>query len=284
MRPGHGLGYDNAGRRTGATVAGQAWTYAYNALGQRVKKTGPTGTTLYAYDEAGHLLGEYDGTGKLIQETIWLGDLPVATLRYPAGTTSGPADIFHVHSDHLDSPRRVTRPSDKKVMWQWESEPFGNSLPDQNPQGAGTFVYNLRFPGQVQDAETGLYYNYFRDYDPGTGRYIQSDPIGLDGGINTYTYVDGNPINRNDPSGLQQRNPIAGLVGWLIPGDNRPDPDSGNPRPPFPTGPNCANECSSTMLEGTRRCAQNCPPLLVTLGLCSVVWEQWGVNCASSCP
>ena len=195
-------GYDHAGRRTTATINGQSWQYAYNGLGQRVRKSGPAGTTLYAYDEAGHLTGEYDGSGQLIQETVWLGDEPVATLRYPAGTTSGPATPYYVHADHLGTPRRITRPSDNKVMWQWEAEPFGNSLPEQNPQGQGSFVYNLRFPGQVYDAETGLNQNYFRDFDPGTGRYVQSDPIGLAGGINPYTYSGSDPLSQIDRLGL----------------------------------------------------------------------------------
>ncbi|MDD5410680.1 MAG: RHS repeat-associated core domain-containing protein, partial [Methylobacter sp.] len=85
--------------------------------------------------------------------------------------------------------------------WSWEYEAFGNSLPNQNPSGLGDFVFNLRFPGQYYDKETGLFYNYFRDYDPKTGRYIESDPIGLQGGINTYGYVGNNPVNFVDPTG-----------------------------------------------------------------------------------
>jgi YD repeat-containing protein len=73
--------YDGAGRRTASTDSGVAWSYAYNALGQRLKKSSATSVRLYAYDARGHLLGEYDATGKLVQETVWLGDTPVATLR-----------------------------------------------------------------------------------------------------------------------------------------------------------------------------------------------------------
>ncbi|WP_269750002.1 RHS repeat domain-containing protein, partial [Pseudomarimonas arenosa] len=60
----------------------------------------------------------------------------------------------------------------------------------------------LRFPGQYYDSESGLHYNYFRDYDPSTGRYIESDPIGLDGGPNTYAYVEGRPLITFDDKGL----------------------------------------------------------------------------------
>ena len=181
-------------------------TFLINALGQRVKKTGASSAVRFVYDEAGRLWGEYDGAGNLIQEFVWLGDLPIATLRSDgAGGTS----IYYVHPDHLGTPRAITRASDNQLVWKWDNtEPFGNSAPDENPGGLGAFAFNLRFPGQYFDAETGLHYNYFRDYDPSIGRYVQSDPLGLAGGLNTYAYVYDNPLRYIDPKGLD-------LVDWF---------------------------------------------------------------------
>jgi len=72
-------------------------------------------------------------------------------------------------------------------VWRWDQqEPFGVNVADENPSGLGAFEFPLRFPGQYFDKETNLHYNYFRDYDSGIGRYVQSDPIGLGGGTNTY--------------------------------------------------------------------------------------------------
>ena len=113
--------------------------------------------------------------------------------------------VFYVHTDHLGTPRRVTD-ADNSIVWSWDSNPFGTSEPVGVKIGKGKsayiFAFNLRFPGQYYDAESGLHYNYFRYYDPSTGRYITSDPIGLAGGLNTYGYVLQNPLIYIDPLGL----------------------------------------------------------------------------------
>jgi RHS repeat-associated protein len=121
--------------------------------------------------------------------------------------TPGP-QAYYIDSDQINTPRLITD-STGKVVWQWDNnDPFGNNVPNADPNHTGTpFVFNLRYPGQYFDAETNLHYNYYRNYDPSTGRYIQSDPIGLNGGINTYSYVGGNPISLFDPFGLRVPTP-----------------------------------------------------------------------------
>jgi RHS repeat-associated protein len=244
----------------------------------------------YVYDESGRLIGEYAPDGKLISETVWFNDLPIATLRpkgasagTPLGqtgtTTGNPSngataanannvgnntttnrvnvEVFYVHADHLGTPRTVTRstiatganaPSSatptspgaiNKSVWRWDSDPFGTSLgnsqPTENPQlisgtatvqQAGSFRQNLRFPGQLADGESSKYYNYLRDgYMPSVGRYSQSDPIGLNGGINTYTYVKNQPMRFTDPLGLvscdgywqRQHYEVGRFLNWANP-------------------------------------------------------------------
>jgi RHS repeat-associated protein len=182
----------------GSTTA----TYTYDGMGQRVKKTGPTsvvpsGTNYFVYDEQGKLLGEYNSSGAVIQEYVWLGTMPIAVLR---GTTASPT-VFYVYADQIDRPWVITNTANQ-IRWRWGTSPFGELPANQNPAGLGNFAFNLRFPGQYLDKETGLFYNYFRAYDPQTGRYVQSDPIGLAGGINPYVYVGGNPLSLVDPLGL----------------------------------------------------------------------------------
>lgn len=191
--------YDAKGRLSGTSKGANTYRYGINALGQRVSKASTalsSGGRVYTYDEAGHLMGEYDTTGTRIQEHVWLGDKPVAVISGATGV------LLHVLSDHLDTPRQLVSGS-LQLRWAWDNaDPFGNSAPNQSPQGFAAFGYNLRFPGQYYDSESGLHYNVNRDYDPKLGRYYGSDPIGLAGGLNTYGYVGANPVGAVDPSGL----------------------------------------------------------------------------------
>jgi RHS repeat-associated protein len=121
-----------------------------------------------------------------------------------------------VHSDHLNAPRKLTN-ADGQAVWQWGYSAFGEDKPtlaknrfanlETTPNPGTTSIsevkFNLRYPGQYADEESGLNYNYFRSYDSRTGRYSQSDPIGLDGGWNRFGYVSSNPLSSTDPLGLQ---------------------------------------------------------------------------------
>jgi len=213
--------YNDAGRLSSVTRAGVTTNYLYNALGQRVKKSNSTGTTYFTYDEAGRLLGEYDQAGNLIQELVWLYGVPVATIR--TDQSGGTVGVFYIHTDHLNAPAKITRPSDNQIIWRWDHDPFGNGAPNEDPDGNGQLLtFNLRFPGQNYDNETGLVQNGFRDYDPNTGRYVESDPIGLAGGsFSTYAYVRGNPLLRIDPFGRLSMapsrtvSPVGKVIGDL---------------------------------------------------------------------
>jgi RHS repeat-associated protein len=144
----------------------------------------------------------YRNLRRVLHQVV-LGLLAIAAFGLAATSAfaQSTADIFYIYADHLNTPRVITNNVGQPV-WRWDNvDPFGANAPNENPGGLGTFTCNLRFPGQYFDRETGLHYNYFRDYDPSIGRYIQSDRIGLGGGLNTYAYVAGNPLSYADPTG-----------------------------------------------------------------------------------
>lgn len=105
------------------------------------------------------------------------------------------SETYYFHNDHLGTPQALTD-KDQYVVWQAEYDPFGKAT-----ETVATVEQNLRFQGQYLDRESGLHYNYYRTYDPATGRYTQSDPIGLGGGINTYGYAYQNSLIYTDPTG-----------------------------------------------------------------------------------
>ncbi|MBI3560569.1 MAG: RHS domain-containing protein [Gammaproteobacteria bacterium] len=162
-------------------------------MNQRITKTVNGITTTYVYGLNGELLAELDPAGVTQVEYYYLNGVPVAV--------SQQGNVYYLHTDQLGTPRTMTDAT-QKVVWRWDSDPFGVGLANEDPDGDGVKVtMNLRFAGQYFDQESGLHYNYNRYYDPQSGRYITSDPIGLGGGLNTYGYVGGNPIGWIDSSG-----------------------------------------------------------------------------------
>ncbi|WP_420347619.1 RHS repeat-associated core domain-containing protein [Pelagibius sp.] len=145
-------------------------------------------------------LGSYS-FDPLLNPTVTLaandnGSVAADAIRFVGGP-AGTADIAFLHTDHLGTPQAMTD-AGAQLLWWRDQTPFGQTV------ATGGFSQNpLRFTGQIADTESGLHYNYFRDYDPALGRYIQSDPIGLRGGLNTFGYVEGNPLRFIDPLGLK---------------------------------------------------------------------------------
>ena len=195
----YGFGYNGRNRLTVAQLNGQTvGMYTYNALGERIGKvaTSPQATTeRYDYNENGQLIGGYGTTNR---DYIWLGDLPVALVDNTINGSVTTSTVNYVTADQLGTPRAVTN-SAGTVIWSWAYQ--GNPFGEQQPTSSAGYALNLRYPGQYYDAESGTNYNMFRTYEPATGRYLQSDPIGLAGGISTYAYANGNPLIYRDPTG-----------------------------------------------------------------------------------
>ncbi len=160
----------------------------------------------------------YNNTTRNIVQYGLLIALPL-TIIHQSGAQNSETPIaqvtnwYFMHTDHLDTPQKMTDMSGT-VVWQAQYTPFGQATVDEDPDGDGSAVENpLRFPGQYFDEEIELHYNYFRYYNPGTGRYVTSDYIGLAGGLNTYIYTLDNPVNLYDSNGASA---ISSAVSRII--------------------------------------------------------------------
>lgn len=206
----NGLGqtytWDSFGRLLSVATTAGTTQYQYNYLNQRVSKTLSNGTkTIYHYDNNGRLVMETSSMGVMQAWYLYNDNSDLVAIIYGANSpynATAQEQVLYIHSDHLGTPRIATD-AIKRLVWRWESDAFGNTTPIQDYDGDGkATIINLRFPGQYYDAESKLHYNWNRYYDPLLGRYISSDPIGLEGGLNTFGYVSNNPIIRKDINGL----------------------------------------------------------------------------------
>ena len=192
--------YDAVGRRvfesavTRGVTAHPARQIEYNHKNERIARLSHANDPMnrfYAYDEDSHLIGEYDVNNNPIVEYVWLGNRPIASI-YPNG------DIMYIKTDNKGTPEVGYDEKDWSLRWIWGHDAFGVGIVLNHPK----FVMNLRYPGQVYDEITKLHYNHHRYYNPLLGRYMEPDPIGLEGGDNPYIYANNDPVNLVDPSGL----------------------------------------------------------------------------------
>jgi RHS repeat-associated protein len=200
--------YDANGARTAVKIGNQtqaAYTYnadarlatagtpalKYNAFGQRSIETITGGGTHFIFAQDGTLLAEHTTSGALARNYVYLNGRALALV-------DGAGTVSYILGDQIGQPQKMLNAAGA-VSWQRVAGIFGDTV----SQPVGTTAANpLRFPGQQFDPNMALHYNYFRDYDPATGRYLETDPIGLIGGMNLYAYVDGNPVVYIDEFGL----------------------------------------------------------------------------------
>jgi len=198
--------YDTDNRLTEVHDASNAIiaSYRYDPFGRRISKTlnnGSQSNTTYYFYSAEGLIAEADSNGQLTKSYGYAPGSTFSTnplwMKVPASGTQTAATYYTYQNDHLGTPMKLLNQSGVTV-WSATYDAFGRATVD----AASTVTNNLRLPGQYYDAESGLHYNWNRYYEPSTGRYVTSDPIGLLGGINIYVYVRGNSIRWSDSMGL----------------------------------------------------------------------------------
>lgn len=289
---GYTLTYDDRNRLRQATKPPtNTATYRYNGKGERMGKAVSNGlfatVTAFAYDEGGRLLGEYDEAGNVLAEYVYLDDMPIAVIK--------DATPYYLETDHLGTPRQVIDPVTDIVLWKWDllDSVFGANNPNEDADGDNaTFRLDLRFPGQYGDAETGLHYNLNRDYDYSTGRYVESDAIGLVGGNATFAYANNSPLIHSDRFGFAPSPPTCNGPDCVNPPyDPTPNGPAPSPQPtPDKKEPNSCPEITKKTFGGCG-CADTSPNLATCIACCGTVTgrkrsqggTEGGSICAETC-
>jgi RHS repeat-associated protein len=156
---------------------------------------------------------------------------------------------------------RLASDANQQIVWRWKWDAFGY----RPVKASNTLIeMNLRYPGQYYDTETGLFYNWNRYYDPSTGRYGRSDPIGLMKGENSlYVYVNSNPFAGIDARGLKGKFPLK------------------SPTVGFPTPDTCrlpGESCATRGQRGILECMKK-RGLLTGGSTCRLPWTNWAERC-----
>jgi len=220
--------YNAAGRLETLDKGPNYVSNLYNGRGERVHsyRTGNASVIdaieYYAYAPDGRILsmvatelidsngdGTYDSQGvRTITDWVWMDDIPIAqfveTYLTTALNSHVSTQVVFLHGDHLNTPKRATDDTGT-VVWKLDSDAHGVGWQTTDPDSDGVHTrVPLRFPGQIAYGIQFFAYNYYRDYDPYTGRYLESDPLGVEAGFNTFGYVSQNPLKYFDPLGLVQ--------------------------------------------------------------------------------
>lgn len=174
-------------------------TYVYGPEGRRLQKVVNGQVTSFLWSE----------------DSLFQEQGPTGIRSYLGGLVLDQEEYIYPLNDHLSTTISVTDQNNGAVIWQGDYKAFGEQFDKINLTS-----WNMQFPGQYIDSESGLRYNMYRDYDPYAGRYIQSDPVGLAGGVNTFVYVQQNPVSFYDLLGLSKQYSVSlnGLLAFLIPG------------------------------------------------------------------
>ena len=193
-------------RRNGVTIA----RYQYDPFGRRIRKETADGVTWFQY-LGERLAAEFSAGGQVLRYYGWdIARPDTASPLFIADRVDGAWRYGYFHNDVSGTPKKITDAAGA-VVWSARSTAFGATTVD----ASSTLTNPLRFPGQYEDAETGNHYNLNRYYVPSMGRYLETDPIGLAGGINTYAYVGGNPLRFVDPNGLMEAD-IQFVLGQVL--------------------------------------------------------------------